>query len=75
MDYLYYKGYTGSVEYGEEDNCLFGEVFGMTGSAITYEGTTLDELKADFEAGIDCYLDYCGRQEVKPHLMNELKVG
>ncbi len=26
MGFLKYKGYTGSVEYSEEDNCLFGKV-------------------------------------------------
>ena len=26
MGYLKYKGYTGSVEYSEEDKCLFGKV-------------------------------------------------
>ena len=31
MGYLKYKGYTGSVEYSEEDNCLFGKVQGMSG--------------------------------------------
>ena len=25
MGYLKYKGYTGSVEYSEEDKCLFGK--------------------------------------------------
>lgn len=26
MDYLEYKGYKGSVEYSEADNCLFGKI-------------------------------------------------
>ena len=30
MGFMKYKGYTGSVEYSEEDNCLFGKVQGMT---------------------------------------------
>ena len=25
MGYMKYKGYTGSVEYSEEDNCLYGK--------------------------------------------------
>lgn len=32
MGNLKYKGYTGSVEYSEEDNCLFGKVLGMGGN-------------------------------------------
>ena len=30
MGYLKYKGYTGSVEFSEEDDCLFGRVKDFT---------------------------------------------
>jgi predicted HicB family RNase H-like nuclease len=66
MGYLNYKGYRGSVEYSETDNCLFGSVLGMQGSCIIYEGNTIDELKADFEAGIDSYLETCTVNGIKP---------
>ena len=56
MGFLKYKGYTGSVEYSEEDNCLYGKVQGMSKHAITYEGQTLDELKQDFEGSVEDYL-------------------
>ena len=56
MGFLKYKGYTGSVEYSEEDNCLFGKVQGMSKHAITYEGQTLDELRQDFEGAVEDYL-------------------
>jgi predicted HicB family RNase H-like nuclease len=66
MDYLEYKGYYGSVEYSKADNCLFGKVLGMTKNSITYEGTSIDELKADFEAGIESYLEGCMELGIKP---------
>ena len=47
MGTLKYKGYSGTVEYSEEDNCLFGKVIGMNKNIITYEGKTVEELKAD----------------------------
>ena len=59
MDYLEYKGYKGSVEYSKEDNCLFGKVQGMSKALILYEGNTLDELRKDFEEGVDSYLECC----------------
>ena len=59
MDYLEYKGYKGSVEYSKADNCLFGKVLGMSKDLILYEGNTIDELRADFEAGIDSYIACC----------------
>jgi predicted HicB family RNase H-like nuclease len=66
MGTLKYKGYTGNVEYSQEDNCLFGKVLGMNSSAISYEGKTVDELKADFEAGIDLYLESCLERGIQP---------
>lgn len=38
--------YMGSVDYSEEDNCLFGKVLGMSKDAITYEGQTIEESGA-----------------------------
>ena len=53
MGTMKYKGYTGSVDYSEEDNCLYGEVLGMSHDAITYEGKDVDELRKDFEGAVD----------------------
>lgn len=67
MGQLRYKGYVGSVEYSEEDNCLFGKVQGLDkGTLILYEGNTVDELKADFEEAINSYMESCKERGVEP---------
>ena len=66
MGYLNYKGYTGSVEYSEEDNCLFGKVQGMRSDSITYEGNTVEELIEDFHGAVDDYLSLCEEKGIKP---------
>lgn len=66
MGTLKYKGYSGTVEFSEEDNSLFGKIIGMNKHVITYEGKTLEELKADFDAGIDLYLESCNERGIKP---------
>ncbi|OAV70462.1 hypothetical protein Barb4_01336 [Bacteroidales bacterium Barb4] len=66
MGHLHYKGYIGSVEYSEEDNSLYGETLGMKRNAITYEGTSISELEADFQEGVDCYLEYCETSGIEP---------
>ena len=66
MGYLKYKGYTGSVEYSEEDKCLFGKVQGLTIDSITYEGNTVEELTKDFEGAVDDYLRLCEEKGIKP---------
>jgi predicted HicB family RNase H-like nuclease len=66
MGYLKYKGYTGSVEYSEEDKCLFGKVQGMPKDSITYEGATVEELTKDFEGAVDDYLALCEEKGIEP---------
>ena len=66
MDNLEYKGYFGSVEYSKADNCLFGKVLGMSKDSITYEGNNIDELRVDFEDGIDSYLEGCAELGIAP---------
>ena len=66
MDFLEYKGYKGSVEYSKADDCLFGKVQGLGKDLIAYEGQTLDELRKDFENGIDSYLEGCKADGIEP---------
>lgn len=56
MGYLRHKGYIGSVEYSEEDNCLFGKVQGLSNACITYEGNDINELKNDFIGAVEDYI-------------------
>jgi len=60
-----YKGYLGSVEYSEEDDCLFGKVQGIRG-LLSYEGQTIQELKQDFHEAVDEHLEYCRIKGVEP---------
>ena len=53
------------VEYSEEYNCLFGKVIGMNENIISYEGKTVEELKADIECGVDLYLESILSQKQK----------
>lgn len=68
MGLLKYKGYTGSVDYSEEDNCLYGKVLGMSKDAITYEGLDINGLRKDFEEAIDDYLALCKVQGREPRV-------
>ncbi len=62
---LEYKGYSGTVEYSSEDNILFGKVIGIK-SLVSYEGQSVDELRADFEGAVDEYLESCREQNIEP---------
>lgn len=66
MGQIKYKGYSGSVEYSEEDNCLFSKVLGLRKYSITYESETISELKSDFESAVDDFLASCKDRGVEP---------
>lgn len=66
MGNLIYKGYTGSVEYSAEDDCLYGKVQGLHGTLISYEGSSVDEIKEDFEGAVDDYLRSCEERGIAP---------
>ncbi|MEI8326181.1 MAG: toxin-antitoxin system HicB family antitoxin, partial [Betaproteobacteria bacterium] len=57
---LTHKGFTGSCEVSLEDGCLVGRVL-FIDDIVTYEGETVPDLKANFEAAVDRYLAYCKR--------------
>lgn len=64
-----YKGYYGKVEFDEESNIFHGEVINIS-DVVTFEGTSVDELKQAFQDSIDDYLDFCaerGEDPVKPY--------
>ncbi|MGM9861484.1 MAG: type II toxin-antitoxin system HicB family antitoxin [Muribaculaceae bacterium] len=66
MAMLKYKGYSGSVEYSDEDKCLFGKVQGLHGTLISYEGTTIAEITNDFHAAVDDHLASCKDRGIEP---------
>ena len=63
---LTYKSYYGSIDFSLEDNCLYGSLIGLENGAMTYEGTTLIELKARFEETVDMYLEHCQECGIEP---------
>lgn len=66
---LTHEGFTGSFEVSLEDGCLIGRVL-FIDDIITYEGETVPELTANFEAAVDRYLAHCkqtGKAANKPY--------
>lgn len=58
MDLLSYKGYHGSVECAFDQGVLHGKIL-FINDLVTYEATTPNELKAEFEAAVDDYIETC----------------
>lgn len=58
MELLSYKGYSGSIEVSLIDNVLHGKIL-FVNDLVTYEADNITQLKAEFEAAVDDYLETC----------------
>ena len=59
-DILKYKGYKGSIEFSEEDDCFYGKVLD-TKSLILYSGNDFDELEKNFKRMVEEFIKTCHR--------------
>jgi predicted HicB family RNase H-like nuclease len=65
MNTLTYNGYTGSVEFSEEDNVFFGKLEGIN-ALVNYEGESVSELKNAFKEAVTDYLEFCKAESITP---------
>jgi predicted HicB family RNase H-like nuclease len=66
---LNYKGYIGQVEFDDETDIFHGEVIN-TRAVITFQGTTVSEIKAAFRDSIEDYLEFCAELGEEPEQPN-----
>lgn len=57
-DYLEYKNFTGTVHFSNEDAIFFGKISGIN-DLITFEGSSVKELRKAFEEAVDDYISIC----------------
>ena len=55
---MIYKDYIGSVHYSADDEIFFGKIEGINDS-ISFEGSSVSELKAAFEEAVEDYIELC----------------
>ena len=60
-----YKGYSGTVRFDDEAEVFHGEVLGLR-DVVTFQGTTVEEVKGAFEESIDDYLEFCKTRGEEP---------
>jgi predicted HicB family RNase H-like nuclease len=67
MTYLNYKGYLGTIEPQLDDNTLYGKL-AFIRDLVTYEASSLAELKKEFEFSVDAYLQDCTELGREPNV-------
>lgn len=60
-----YKGYIGKVEFDDEAGIFHGEVIN-TRDVITFQGTSVEEIRTAFHDSVEDYLDFCAQLEQSP---------
>jgi predicted HicB family RNase H-like nuclease len=63
---MQYKGYTAMIDYSAEDECFVGQVIG-TRHTIIFDGTSVEEIRANFEEMIDDYPAMCADLGQEPN--------
>jgi predicted HicB family RNase H-like nuclease len=61
---MVYRGYTGTVQFDGADRIFHGRVVGIT-DVVSFQGTSVAELEADFHAAVDSYLLGCTEDGVE----------
>jgi len=60
-----YKGYIGNVEFDDEANIFHGEVINLR-DVVTFQGSTVIQLRKAFRDSVDDYLDFCDERGESP---------
>ena len=65
MSILTYKGYQGRFEYDPEADIFHGDVLHIN-DVITFQGRSIDELKAALADSVEDYLEFCAQKGKTP---------
>ena len=64
-DIIKYREYIGSIHYSMEDEVFYGKVQGIE-DLVSFEGSTVNEIKESFQEAVDDYLELCREAGKKP---------
>lgn len=64
-DILKYKDYYGSVQFSAADEVFYGKILAIN-DLVSFEGSSVQELKAAFEEAVEDYLETCLEMDKVP---------
>jgi predicted HicB family RNase H-like nuclease len=65
MNTLSYKGYEATIAFDEEADIFHGEVINLR-DVITFQGTSVAELKQALQDSVEAYLEFCASRGEAP---------
>ena len=60
-----YKGYESIVEFDDETEIFHGEIINIR-DVITFQGSSVEELKQAFQDSVNDYLEFCNQRGEEP---------
>ena len=60
-----HKGYLGQVAYSDADSTFYGKILGIN-DLVTFEGSSVEELKEAFKEAVEDYLETCHELAKEP---------
>lgn len=60
-----YKGYIGTVQFDDEAGIFHGEIINIR-DVVTFQGTTVQEIRDAFRESVDDYLAFCAERGEEP---------
>lgn len=64
-DLLHYKEYYATIHFSAEDEVFYGKIIGIN-DLVSFEGTTVAQLKKAFREAVDDYLETCAELGKEP---------
>jgi predicted HicB family RNase H-like nuclease len=64
-DIIQYKDYYASVHFSAEDEIFYGKIIGIN-DLVSFEGSSVKELKKSFHEAVDDYLETCAHVGKEP---------
>ena len=65
MSVLTYKGYQGFFDYDPDADTFHGEIQNIT-DIVTFQGRSIDDLKAALAESVEDYLEFCAQEGKTP---------
>jgi predicted HicB family RNase H-like nuclease len=65
MSTMTYKNYSARIEFDERDNIFVGRILGIR-DIISFHGSSVTDLRAEFERTVEDYLADCAERGVSP---------
>lgn len=60
-----YKGYDAVIDFDDDGGLFYGEVLNIR-DVVTFQGTTVEELRQSFRDSLDDYLAFCAAEGKEP---------